>query len=89
MSSVIEAEAPVTFTEGAVKELLKLRDQQELSDEFALRIGVEGGGCAGMNYVLGFDQRKDGDKPDSHGVTVPDSNQNCSPPTLASGTRAM
>ena len=63
MSTVIEtAPAPVTFTEGAVKELFKLRDQQELNDDFGLRIGVEGGGCSGMSYVLGFDQKKDGDQ---------------------------
>ncbi len=63
MSTVIEtAAAPVTFTEGAVKELFKLRDQQELNDNFGLRIGVEGGGCSGMSYVLGFDQKKDGDQ---------------------------
>ena len=55
MSTVVEA-APVSFTEGAVKELKKLKDQQELNDEFGLRVGVEGGGCSGMSYVLGFDQ---------------------------------
>jgi iron-sulfur cluster assembly protein len=63
MSTAVEtALAPVTFTEGAVKELFKLRSQQELSDDFGLRIGVEGGGCSGMSYVLGFDQKKDGDQ---------------------------
>jgi len=63
MSTAVEtAPAPVTFTEGAVKELLKLKDQQELGDDFGLRVGVEGGGCSGMNYVLGFDQKKDGDQ---------------------------
>jgi len=61
MSTAVET-APVTLTEGAVKELYKLRDQQEISDDFGLRIGVEGGGCAGMNYILGFDQKKDGDQ---------------------------
>jgi len=60
MSTLVET-APVTFTEGAVKELKKLKDQQELGDDFGLRIGVEGGGCSGMSYVLGFDQQKDGD----------------------------
>lgn len=54
--------APVSFTEGAIRELKKLKDQQELTDEFGLRVGVEGGGCAGMNYILGFDQKKDGDQ---------------------------
>jgi iron-sulfur cluster assembly protein len=63
MSTVVEtAAAPVTFTEGAIKELLKLKDQQELGDDFGLRVGVEGGGCSGMNYILGFDQKKDGDQ---------------------------
>jgi iron-sulfur cluster assembly protein len=63
MSTAVEtAPAPVTFTESAVKELFKLRDQQELNDDFGLRIGVEGGGCSGMSYVLGFDQKKDGDQ---------------------------
>jgi iron-sulfur cluster assembly protein len=61
MSTAVEM-APVTLTEGAVKELNKLRDQQEISDDFGLRIGVEGGGCSGMSYVLGFDQQKEGDK---------------------------
>ena len=63
MSNTVEtAFAPVVFTEGAVKELLKLKDQQEISDDFGLRVGVDGGGCSGMSYVLGFDQKKDGDQ---------------------------
>lgn len=53
--------APLSLTPGAVGELKKLKDQQEISDDFGLRVGVEGGGCAGMNYVLGFDQKKEGD----------------------------
>ena len=61
MSIAVET-APVTFTEGAVKELYKLKDQQEISDDYGLRVGVEGGGCSGMSYVLGFDQKKDGDQ---------------------------
>ena len=61
MSTAVET-APVSFTEGAVKELKKLKEQQEIGEEFGLRVGVEGGGCAGMNYILGFDQKKDGDQ---------------------------
>jgi iron-sulfur cluster assembly protein len=63
MSTAVEtAIAPVSFTEGAVKELKKLKDQQELGEDFGLRVGVQGGGCSGMSYVLGFDQKKDGDQ---------------------------
>lgn len=70
MSTAVET-APITFTEGAVKELKKLKDQQELNDEFGLRVGVEGGGCSGMSYVLGFDQKKDGDQEyDIEGIRV-------------------
>lgn len=61
MSTAVE-NAPVSFTEGAVKELYKLKDQQEIGEDFGLRVGVEGGGCSGMSYVLGFDQKKDGDQ---------------------------
>lgn len=57
----ITAAAPVTLTAGAVAELKKLIDQQELGPSFGLRLGVEGGGCSGMSYILGFDQKKDGD----------------------------
>jgi iron-sulfur cluster assembly protein len=63
MSTAVETmPAPVTLAEGAVKELYKLKDQQEIGDDFGLRIGVEGGGCSGMSYVLGFDQKKEGDQ---------------------------
>jgi iron-sulfur cluster assembly protein len=61
MSTTVATAAPVTLTEGAKKEIKKLMSQQELSQDFGLRLGVEGGGCAGMNYILGFDQIKDGD----------------------------
>ncbi|MEJ6981938.1 iron-sulfur cluster assembly accessory protein [Pedobacter sp. P351] len=62
---------PVSFTEGAKKELRKLREQQELGKDFGVRVGVEGGGCSGMNYVLGFDQKKDGDQEfEVEGITV-------------------
>ena len=44
-------------------ELKKLKDQQELGEDFGLRVGVEGGGCSGMSYVLGFDQKKEATTP--------------------------
>ncbi len=70
-TETLSAAAPVSLTAGAVKELKKLRDQQEIGNDFGLRVGVEGGGCAGMNYILGFDQKKEGDSEyDIEGIRV-------------------
>jgi iron-sulfur cluster assembly protein len=52
--------APVTFTEGALKELRTLQAQPEAAGMF-LRVGVKGGGCSGLSYVLGFDQKEEDD----------------------------
>ena|SRR5690554_5686246 len=60
-TETLTSAAPVTFTLGAIKELIKLRDQQEIAEDYGLRVGVEGGGCSGLNYILGFDQKKDED----------------------------
>mgnify|MGYP003575778997 CR=1 FL=1 len=62
MSTATTDVAPITLTDGAKQEVKKLMSQQELGEDFGLRIGVEGGGCSGMSYVLGFDQKKEGDK---------------------------
>jgi iron-sulfur cluster assembly accessory protein len=57
----ILTESPVTLTEGAVKELRRLiAEDPNVSGKY-LRIGVKGGGCSGMTYVLNFDDKKDGD----------------------------
>ncbi len=44
---------PVTFTEGAIQELKRLFEQDH-SKPF-VRVGVKGGGCSGMTYVLEYD----------------------------------
>jgi len=52
---------PISFTETAVQELKKLISEKGYDQSQALRIGVKGGGCSGLSYVLGFDEKKDGD----------------------------
>jgi iron-sulfur cluster assembly protein len=47
---------PVQFTPGALEELHRLYDALEMKDRSHLRIGVKGGGCSGMSYLLAFDQ---------------------------------
>ncbi len=53
---------PLTLTEGALHEVRSIISSKELSAEYGLRVGVEGGGCSGMSYVLGFDKKKDTDQ---------------------------
>jgi iron-sulfur cluster assembly protein len=49
--------APVSFTPGALVEIEKLKQQPEMGADLVLRVGVKGGGCSGLSYVLGFDQK--------------------------------
>ena len=52
---------PITLTEGAVNQLLRIREEQKVPADHGLRVGVKGGGCSGFSYILGFDQAKDND----------------------------
>lgn len=55
-------EAPVTLTAGAVTELKRIMNEPDFDHTQSLRIGVKGGGCSGMTYVLGFDHKQEGDE---------------------------
>lgn len=48
---------PVSFTVSAVQEIRRLISQPDFPAENYLRIGVKGGGCSGLTYVLGFDSK--------------------------------
>jgi len=52
---------PVTITEGAINEIRKLMNAEDFDPTMQLRIGVKGGGCSGMTYVLGFDHKQEND----------------------------
>lgn len=52
---------PIQFTENALKEIKKLSDQPDIEAGMALRVGVKGGGCSGLSYLLGFDHKQDDD----------------------------
>ncbi|MFA6152888.1 MAG: iron-sulfur cluster assembly accessory protein [Chitinophagaceae bacterium] len=54
--------SPVSFTEGAIKELKRLMNEEGFDASQYLRVGVKGGGCSGMSYVLGFDQKEADDE---------------------------
>ncbi len=35
--------------------------EKEIPDGYSLRVGVRGGGCSGMSYILGFDRQREQD----------------------------
>lgn len=54
--------APVNFTASAIKEVNRLMSADDFDKSNFLRVGVKGGGCSGMTYVLGFDQKTENDE---------------------------
>ena len=62
----------VDLTEEAARQVLKLKEENKIPDSHGLRLGVKGGGCSGMSYVLGFEEHsRENDSVFSiHGITV-------------------
>lgn len=57
----------ITVTDkGAEKIREFLAKQQETADVEGLRVGVKGGGCSGFQYILAFDEKRDGDEVVEH-----------------------
>ncbi|HXB29825.1 MAG TPA: iron-sulfur cluster assembly accessory protein [Puia sp.] len=55
-------ESPLQFSPSAVKEIRRLMDEPGFDNGNFLRIGVKGGGCSGLSYILGFDKRQEADQ---------------------------
>lgn len=53
---------PVSFTTSAAAEIKRLSVQPGFDSSKKLRIGVKGGGCSGMTYILDFDTQNDNDE---------------------------
>lgn len=53
--------APVTLTSSAINEIKRLMKEEKNIDKY-LRIGVKGGGCSGMSYLLGFEDKTENDE---------------------------
>lgn len=53
---------PVQLTERAAEQVRKIRSNEDLEEDLKLRVAVEGGGCSGLSYKLGFDYKSDEDE---------------------------
>ncbi len=53
--------APVRLSERAAEEIRSIMSSKNIPEGFGLRVGVRGGGCSGMSYILGFDKMREHD----------------------------
>ena len=49
--------SPIQLSSQAIEEALNIRKTENIPTDKLLRIGVKGGGCSGLSYVLEFDVR--------------------------------
>ncbi len=65
-------EAVIVLTESAAAKIKGLMAEEPEGEATVLRVAVQGGGCSGFEYALGFDRAaQEGDlELESHGVTV-------------------
>ncbi len=63
----------VVLTETAAREVQRIMESQKVESDTVLRMGVAGGGCAGLQYSLGFDTQfdpKTDARFENHGVAL-------------------
>ena len=73
MATVEQAETTVvTLTERAAQKVAGLMAEEPAGEAEVLRVAIQGGGCSGFEYALGFDRgAQSGDHVvEFHGVTV-------------------
>ena len=70
----VKTQAPetVVVTARAAQEIRKIKTENSIPETHALRLGVKGGGCSGMSYVLAFDEKpREGDSTfEMEGLTI-------------------
>ena len=68
----IQASA-ISLTDRAATEVRRIIGEQKLDPDTAtLRVGIEGGGCSGFNYILGMDDavRESDERFETNGIRV-------------------
>ena len=53
--------SPIQLTDRAAAEVRRIVANKQIPADYGLRVGVKGGGCSGMSYILGFDRKREHD----------------------------
>lgn len=62
MSDQTTIQNEIDITEKAIKQVERIKEENNIPSDYGLRIGVKGGGCSGLTYQLGFDaEQKEND----------------------------
>ena len=61
----------ITLTPESAKEIQSIMDDQKIKNSY-LRVGVRGGGCSGLSYILDLTEniKETDEKFENHGITV-------------------
>jgi iron-sulfur cluster assembly protein len=52
----------IKVTSKAIDQINKIKEENNIPQNYAIRIGIKGGGCSGFSYHLGFDpEPREGD----------------------------
>lgn len=52
---------PVTFSSKAQEEIQAIFRDKKIPEDYGLRLTVNGGGCAGVDFKIGFDKKTQDD----------------------------
>lgn len=55
MGDQVNVQNEIDITEKAIKQVHRIKEENNIPQDYGLRIGVKGGGCSGLTYQLGFD----------------------------------
>ena len=62
---------PIKISEKALNEIKDIFNNKNIPENYGLRIASKGSGCAGIEYIIGFDQKTDEDEQyDDHGIKI-------------------
>lgn len=72
MSNSTLEQAEIKVTTKAVNQIKQVMQENNIPENYGLRVGVKAGGCSGLSYSLGFDSgAHEGDKViDTDGVKL-------------------